>query len=127
MTAAVVNNQPLGATEGLQQAIGKRCCRSLSTAMLQWCMENMLVLPPGNAFNQTSQAKASICPEKQGCVRHLLWDQGRGTVGREALQAADASAVVHRPCMAVHVWEAAASEAHLSLMLSNQEWNVGCF
>lgn len=67
--AVIANNQPLAATKDLQKAIGKRRCRNLSTAMLQWCMENTLVLFPGNAFSPATQGEGFTFKQKLPCAQ----------------------------------------------------------
>lgn len=133
ITAVVANNQPLGETKDLQQAIGKRYCRNLSTAMLQWCMENMLVLFPGNASSPATQGagftfnKIFHVPRKTGthpapdCGIRAGAQRERGSAGSWCYQ--QWSSPLH--CCAC-LGSCHTGDTSIP-MFSKEEWNVGCF
>lgn len=116
----VANNQPWGATKDLQQAKEKvlQEPQHCHVAMVDGKHAGFI---PRECFQPATQGAGFTCKQNLPCAQrntdtssHQLWDQGKGTAGREALQAADAISSAHHPCMAVHVWEAATLGTHPS-------------
>lgn len=97
--------------------------------------ENRLVLFPRNAFSQAAQGTGLTWKQKLPSARrnrdassHLLWDQGRGTAGDRQLpdswHCQQRSSLHHCRCLGSRcIWDTSTP----TLMLSNKEWNVGCF
>lgn len=136
----VANWKLLYATKDFSQATRKRCCRNLRKSMLQWYFsslmkENRLVLFSRNALSQAARGAGFACKQKlpsAGGIRdassHLVWDQGTGTTGErwfpDSWHYQQYSTLHHTRCLGSRcIWDTSIP----TLMLSNKEWNVGCF
>lgn len=97
--------------------------------------ENSLVLFSRNAFSQATQGAGFACKQKlpsagrkRDASSHLLRHQGRGTAGErwfpDSWRYQQCSSSHRCRCLGSRcIWDTSTP----TLMLSNKEWNVGCF